>query len=231
MNYEPSTILYTEGEYLRKFVSLISSTKDPLKQMEGKMHSKTSHRYLKFSAPTIFFLLLSGIMLSLFVWQLEANALTLHRTSLVALMKSSDYVVHGIVEDIQALEQEKQPTILAEFSVLEVLKGEKVPQEVRIRFQGKITEKNLVTAPPHEATLSPTEELVLFLTRWENGEITVTDGIQGKFTISETDGGEKVVRSTVGAIPLADQDPEDWLAEMPLTQFLKHLRKIATYPQ
>jgi hypothetical protein len=195
------------------------------------MYSRISYTYLKSFVPMIFLLLVFGIMLNLFGWQLEANALTLERTSLVALMKSSDYVVHGIVEDIQVLDQEKQPTILATFSVVEVLKGKEVPRQPEIRFQGSISEENLVTAPPYEATLSPTEEVVLFLTRWEKEEITVTDGIQGKFIISETDSGEKVVRSAVGAIPLSDQDPEDWPAEMSLTEFLKRLHKIATYPQ
>lgn len=171
------------------------------------------------------------ILLGLAVWPLEADALTLPQTSLVALMKSSDYVVHGFVEDIAALDQEKRPTVLATFRVLEALKGEQVPRELQIRFQGKFSKENLVSAPAYEATLSPPEELVLFLTRREKGKITITSGVLGKFIISETDGGEKMIKYGVGAIPLSDQDPEDWPSEMTLIEFLKLLRKIAAYPQ
>jgi hypothetical protein len=171
------------------------------------------------------------VIMIAFVWQLGANALTLDQTCLVALMKPSQYVAHGSIEEIRTLGGEERPTILATFRVSQVLKGEDVPGELEIRFTGEVTNEDRVATPPYEAALTPTEEVVLFLTRLEGGEIRVTNGVQGKFIVSEAEGGEEIVRCAIGSIPLGNEDPEDWPAEMPLTEFLKRLRKIATFPQ
>jgi hypothetical protein len=174
---------------------------------------------------------MAPIILCLFVWPLRADALTLDRTCLVPLMKSSDYVVHGTVENITALDDEEQPTILANLRVTAVLKGEDVPRNLEIGFTGIVTGEDRVAAPPYEATLAPAEEVVLFVTRLDQDRIKITSGIQGKFSVLEAESGRKTVRSAIGAIPLCSQDPEDRPSEMSLTGFLELLWKIATYPQ
>jgi hypothetical protein len=171
------------------------------------------------------------IILCLCFWSAKAGALTLDRICLVPLVKASDYVVHGTVEDVRALDDSEQNTILASLTVTRVLKGENVPRELKVGFTGIVTEKGHVAAPPHEATLAPAEEVVLFLTRLDEDRIRISSGVQGKFIVSETEGGQKTVRSAIEAIPLCSQDPEDRPSEMSLTGFLELLRKIATYPQ
>lgn len=174
---------------------------------------------------------IASIVLCLSFWSAKADALTLDRTCLVPLMKSSDYVVEGIIEEIAALDDKEQPTILANLRVTGVLKGEDVPRNLEIGFTGIVTDEDRVATPPYGVALAPNEEVVLFLTHLDEDRIRITNGVQGKFVVSEIESGRKVVRCEIGTIPLCSQDPEDRPSEMWLTEFLERLRKIATYPQ
>jgi hypothetical protein len=168
----------------------------------------------------------SVALISVFAATIGSEATVFERVDLIPLIKMSDYVVRGTVEHISEDANLPQPRLIARIRVHEVIKGERIPSPLNVRFSGALLNKNIMSSSEGAVALSPSEEVVLFLTSFDKKFVVLTAGIQGKFIVFREDGGKKLVRSALDVLPMPDCDPEDCPTSMPLEDFVAAVQRI-----
>jgi hypothetical protein len=171
------------------------------------------------------------IILCCIILPFQSTDALIQETGLVALTKSSEYVVHGIVEEVSKIKETRENSMLGRVRVKEIIKGKDTPSHLEIRFRGRMVEDRVAPFTEYDAAVDSADEVILFLSRDLSGDLIITYGVEGKFIVTRDSDGREMVTSPLGVIPILYKDPKDRPAEMPLPAFLELLRKFATYPQ
>ncbi len=148
--------------------------------------------------------------------------------SLEQLTRSATFVVHGMVSEVEATEDEKTGAIstLVRLRVEEALKGTGFG-EVEVEVEGgRVGDRSMVIAGSPRFEIG--EEVLLFLMRAPGGRYHVVEMSQGKYGVERDAEGKAWVAGQLSMQPLFPEKSLelDESGRLPLERFMQDLRPL-----
>jgi hypothetical protein len=158
-----------------------------------------------------------------------------YRVSLANMVNRAQYITHGTVTKVESRWNEDQTVIFSYVTihVQSMIKGRLQTEDIIVKEAGG-TVDGLVATPIGFPEFKIAQEVILFLTRWENDQaLRVLEYTQGKYNVINNvlTGEKSILREDVALgstefIGLPSAADEELTKVMPMEKFLKKISDI-----